>query len=169
MVLDTCLQTVLCKGVFLDLQVTKRPKTAGTLFKDSMIALVENLQSKEPFYVRCVKPNERKSPLLFDDERCQHQVEYLGLLENVRVRRAGYAYRMTYERFVHRSVCVCTCVCTCVCVRVCVCVCVRVCSICGDHITHFLFDKYTVTVATTRLSLEHGMDTVCKQIVGSSK
>ena len=84
------------------IQVTKRPKSAGTLFKESMIALVENLQSKEPFYVRCVKPNEKKSPLLFDDQRCQHQVEYLGLLENVRVRRAGYAYRMTYERFVHR-------------------------------------------------------------------
>ena len=87
-------------------QVTKRPKSAGTLFKESMIALVENLQSKEPFYVRCIKPNEKKSPLLFDDKRCQHQVEYLGLLENVRVRRAGYAYRMTYERFVHRYVCV---------------------------------------------------------------
>lgn len=84
------------------LQVTKRPKTAGTLFKDSMIALVENLQSKEPFYVRCIKPNEKKSPSIFNDERCQHQVEYLGLLENVRVRRAGYAYRMTYERFVQR-------------------------------------------------------------------
>ncbi|XP_065896691.1 unconventional myosin-Id-like [Dysidea avara] len=83
-------------------QVTKRPKTAGTLFKDSMIALVENLQSKEPFYVRCIKPNEKKSPSIFNDERCQHQVEYLGLLENVRVRRAGYAYRMTYERFVQR-------------------------------------------------------------------
>ena len=74
-----------------------------------MIALVENLQSKEPFYVRCVKPNEKKSPMLFDDKRCQHQVEYLGLLENVRVRRAGYAYRMTYERFVQRCVYFCVC------------------------------------------------------------
>uniref|UniRef100_A0A183HIR2 Myosin motor domain-containing protein n=1 Tax=Onchocerca flexuosa TaxID=387005 RepID=A0A183HIR2_9BILA len=32
----------------------------------------------------------------------QFQVRYLGLLENVRVRRAGFAYRITYERFLQR-------------------------------------------------------------------
>ncbi|NXJ72343.1 MYO1D protein, partial [Rostratula benghalensis] len=56
----------------------------------------------EPYYVRCIKPNDKKSPQLFDEERCRHQVEYLGLLENVRVRRAGFAYRQTYEKFLHR-------------------------------------------------------------------
>uniref|UniRef100_A0A8C9T8N8 Myosin ID n=1 Tax=Scleropages formosus TaxID=113540 RepID=A0A8C9T8N8_SCLFO len=83
-------------------EVTKRPLTAGTLFKTSMISLVENLASKEPYYVRCIKPNDVKSPLLFEQERCRHQVEYLGLLENVRVRRAGFAYRQTYPRFLQR-------------------------------------------------------------------
>uniref|UniRef100_A0A8D2LG55 Myosin ID n=1 Tax=Varanus komodoensis TaxID=61221 RepID=A0A8D2LG55_VARKO len=83
-------------------EVTKRPLTAATLFKNSMIALVDNLASKEPYYVRCIKPNDKKSPQLFDEERCRHQVEYLGLLENVRVRRAGFAYRQTYEKFLHR-------------------------------------------------------------------
>uniref|UniRef100_A0A8C4XAG1 Unconventional myosin-Id n=1 Tax=Erpetoichthys calabaricus TaxID=27687 RepID=A0A8C4XAG1_ERPCA len=83
-------------------EVTKRPLTAATLFKNSMIALVENLACKEPYYVRCIKPNDLKSPLLFEEERCRHQVEYLGLLENVRVRRAGFAYRQTYQRFLQR-------------------------------------------------------------------
>ncbi|XP_029428879.1 unconventional myosin-Id isoform X1 [Rhinatrema bivittatum] len=83
-------------------EVTKRPLTAATLFKNSMVALVDNLASKEPYYVRCIKPNEKKSPQLFDEERCRHQVEYLGLLENVRVRRAGFAYRQAYEKFLHR-------------------------------------------------------------------
>jgi myosin-1 len=32
----------------------------------------------------------------------RHQVKYLGLLENVRVRRAGFAYRQEYERFFRR-------------------------------------------------------------------
>ncbi|XP_057213725.1 unconventional myosin-Id [Triplophysa rosa] len=83
-------------------EVTKRPLTAATLFKNSMISLVEKLASKEPYYVRCIKPNEVKSPLLFEPERCKHQVEYLGLLENVRVRRAGFANRQTYPRFLQR-------------------------------------------------------------------
>ena len=55
-------------------QTTKRPLTAGTLFKNSMIALINNLGSKQPHYVRCIKPNEEKSPVLFDKERVRHQV-----------------------------------------------------------------------------------------------
>ncbi|CAK8683010.1 unnamed protein product [Clavelina lepadiformis] len=83
-------------------EVTKRPLTAGTLFKNSMIQLVEKLASKAPYYVRCIKPNEIKSPIQFDDKRCLHQVEYLGLMENVRVRRAGFANRQPYQRFLQR-------------------------------------------------------------------
>ncbi|XP_025971791.1 unconventional myosin-Ig [Dromaius novaehollandiae] len=83
-------------------EVTKRPLTAATLFKNSIVALVDNLASKEPYYVRCIKPNDAKSPELFDEERCRHQVAYLGLLENVRVRRAGFAYRQPYDRFLLR-------------------------------------------------------------------
>ncbi|XP_021066845.1 unconventional myosin-Ig [Mus pahari] len=83
-------------------EVTKRPLTAGTLFKNSMVALVENLASKEPFYVRCIKPNEDKVAGRLDEAHCRHQVEYLGLLENVRVRRAGFASRQPYPRFLLR-------------------------------------------------------------------
>ena len=41
----------------------------------------------------------------YDDETSDHyqQVAYLGLLENVRVRRAGFAYRQEYSRFLRRS------------------------------------------------------------------
>ncbi|XP_037549432.1 unconventional myosin-Ig [Nematolebias whitei] len=83
-------------------EVTKRPQTAASLFKTSMVALVDRLACKEPYYVRCIKPNEVKSSVLFDDARCQHQVAYLGLLENVMVRRAGFAYRQPYARFLQR-------------------------------------------------------------------
>ncbi|KMQ97753.1 myosin-ia-like isoform x1 protein [Lasius niger] len=84
------------------LKTTKRPLTAGTMFRNSMIALVKNLTSKEPFYVRCIKPNEVKSPVVFDDERVNHQVRYLGLVENILVRRAGFVYRQRYDRFLKR-------------------------------------------------------------------
>ena len=52
---------------------------------------------QEPFYVRCIKPNELKSPNQFNEKRVEHQVAYLGLLENVRVRRAGFAFRQEYK------------------------------------------------------------------------
>ncbi|XP_068592819.1 unconventional myosin-Id [Cebidichthys violaceus] len=99
---NTVLKGMWPEGKLSITEVTKRPLTAATLFKNSMISLVENLTCKEPYYVRCIKPNDVKSPLLFEQERCRHQVEYLGLLENVRVRRAGFAYRQTYPRFLQR-------------------------------------------------------------------
>uniref|UniRef100_A0A665W2C7 Myosin ID n=1 Tax=Echeneis naucrates TaxID=173247 RepID=A0A665W2C7_ECHNA len=99
---NTVLKAMWPEGKLSITEVTKRPLTAATLFKNSMISLVENLACKEPYYVRCIKPNDVKSPLLFEIERCRHQVEYLGLLENVRVRRAGFAYRQTYPRFLQR-------------------------------------------------------------------
>ena len=36
-------------------KTTKRPLTAGTIFKNSMGALMKILAVKEPFYVRCIK------------------------------------------------------------------------------------------------------------------
>lgn len=87
-------------------EITKRPITAATRFKNSIIGLVQNLSTKDPFYVRCIKPNELKTPQNFDFEKVKAQVFYLGLIENVRVRRAGFAYRLTYEKFLQRYKCI---------------------------------------------------------------
>uniref|UniRef100_A0A8C2ZXN9 Myosin Ic, paralog b n=1 Tax=Cyclopterus lumpus TaxID=8103 RepID=A0A8C2ZXN9_CYCLU len=38
----------------------------------------------------------------FDEVLIRHQVKYLGLMENLRVRRAGFAYRRRYEVFLQR-------------------------------------------------------------------
>jgi len=43
----------------------------------------------------------------FVDEVVHHQVTYLGLMENLRVRRAGFAYRRKYELFLNRLPRVC--------------------------------------------------------------
>ncbi|XP_046846889.1 unconventional myosin-Ia-like [Xenia sp. Carnegie-2017] len=40
--------------------------------------------------------NESKTAKVFDFDAVRHQVRYLGLLENVRVRRAGYCFRQEY-------------------------------------------------------------------------
>lgn len=83
-------------------KTTKWPLTAGTLFHKSMVDLVATLLKKEPFYVRCIKPNDAKSSNIFDDVRIEHQIRYLGLLENVRVRRAGFVHRQRYDKFLLR-------------------------------------------------------------------
>ncbi|XP_074709686.1 unconventional myosin-Ia isoform X2 [Strix uralensis] len=57
---------------------------------------------KNPNYIRCIKPNETKAAMLFTPELVLAQVRYLGLMENVRVRRAGYAFRQLYGPFLER-------------------------------------------------------------------
>ncbi|XP_003741654.1 unconventional myosin IC [Galendromus occidentalis] len=85
----------------------KRPPTALTQFKVSLQELMVALSSKEPWYVRCIKPNETKSPAKFEEKIVFHQIKYLGLMENLRVRRAGFAYRRPYEQFLQRYKCLC--------------------------------------------------------------
>ncbi|XP_069081974.1 unconventional myosin-Ib isoform X1 [Pleurodeles waltl] len=80
----------------------KRPPTAGSQFKASVAILMKNLQTKNPNYIRCIKPNDKKAAHIFTDALVRHQVRYLGLLENVRVRRAGYAFRQPYEPCLER-------------------------------------------------------------------
>ena len=80
----------------------KRPMTLGTQFKVNIALLMKNLASKNPHYIRCIKPNEKKAKQKFDHDMGQHQVRYLGLLENIKVRRAGYAFRLEYEKFLER-------------------------------------------------------------------
>uniref|UniRef100_A0A803TCR7 Unconventional myosin-Ia n=1 Tax=Anolis carolinensis TaxID=28377 RepID=A0A803TCR7_ANOCA len=80
----------------------KRPPTAGSQFKASVMTLMKNLYSKNPNYIRCIRPNDIQKPAIFTDSLVRAQVRYLGLLENVRVRRAGYAYRQAYEPCLER-------------------------------------------------------------------
>ncbi|KAG7099668.1 class II myosin [Marasmius oreades] len=80
----------------------KRPPTAGDRIKVSAGALVENLMKAQPSYIRTIKPNQNRSASEYDEKAILHQIKYLGLQENIRVRRAGFAYRNTFEKMVER-------------------------------------------------------------------
>ncbi|KAL0951617.1 hypothetical protein HGRIS_008298 [Hohenbuehelia grisea] len=80
----------------------KRPPTAGDRIKQSAGALVDNLMKAQPSYIRTIKPNQNRSGSEYDTKAILHQIKYLGLQENIRVRRAGFAYRNTFEKMVER-------------------------------------------------------------------
>lgn len=80
----------------------KRPETASDKIKKSANILVDTLSQCTPSYIRTIKPNQTKKPRDYDNQQVLHQIKYLGLKENVRIRRAGFAYRSTFERFVQR-------------------------------------------------------------------
>ena len=80
----------------------RRPPTASDKIKASANDLVQTLMKAQPSYIRTIKPNENKSPTEYNQGAVLHQIKYLGLQENVRIRRAGFAYRQTFEKFVER-------------------------------------------------------------------
>lgn len=86
----------------LEAEKRGRPTTAGSKIKKQANNLVQTLMKCTPHYIRCIKPNETKKPRDWEESRVRHQVEYLGLRENIRVRRAGYAFRRVFKKFLQR-------------------------------------------------------------------
>ncbi|KAJ3085276.1 hypothetical protein HK102_000156, partial [Quaeritorhiza haematococci] len=78
----------------------KKPVTSATQFKDSVDKLMTALRNSKQHYIRTIKPNEKKQPGVLDTKMVGNQIKYLGLLENLKVRRAGYSFRMKFESFV---------------------------------------------------------------------
>uniref|UniRef100_A0A674KBR8 Myosin IF n=1 Tax=Terrapene triunguis TaxID=2587831 RepID=A0A674KBR8_9SAUR len=69
----------------LDADKKGRPTTASSKIKKQANDLVNTLMKCTPHYIRCIKPNETKRPKDWEESRVKHQVEYLGLKENIRV------------------------------------------------------------------------------------
>ncbi|XP_041086122.1 unconventional myosin-If-like isoform X2 [Polyodon spathula] len=93
------------RGLFpesLNTDKKSRPTTASMKIKKQANDLVNTLMKCTPHYIRCIKPNETKRSKDWEESRVMHQVEYLGLRENIRVRRAGFAYRRVFNKFMQR-------------------------------------------------------------------
>ena len=79
-----------------------RQKTVGQQFKEQLSSLIESVQKTDPHYIRCIKPNDAAKPLLMVRKRTTEQLRYGGVLEAVRVARAGYPVRMFHQLFYQR-------------------------------------------------------------------
>ncbi|XP_072118705.1 myosin VIIAa isoform X1 [Mobula birostris] len=88
--------------VAMGAETRKRSPTLSSQFKRSLELLMRTLSVCQPFFVRCIKPNEYKKSMLFDRELCVRQLRYSGMMETIRIRRAGYPIRYTFVEFVDR-------------------------------------------------------------------
>ncbi|KAK2355177.1 P-loop containing nucleoside triphosphate hydrolase superfamily protein [Trifolium repens] len=74
----------------------------GTNFKDQLFKLMHQLESTTPHFIRCIKPNTKKLPGIYDNELVLQQLRCCGVLEAVRISRAGYPTRMNHQEFSRR-------------------------------------------------------------------
>lgn len=81
--------------------IAKKP-TLGSIFKLSLISLMDTLSVTNVHYIRCIKPNELKRAWEFQPQQVLGQLRACGVLETIRISCAGYPSRWTYEEFAER-------------------------------------------------------------------
>ncbi|KAF9918847.1 Myosin type-2 heavy chain 1 [Lobosporangium transversale] len=82
--------------------VINRKPTLGSIFKGSLIQLMDTINSTNVHYIRCLKPNEAKQPWAFDAPMVLGQLRACGVLETIRISCAGYPSRWSFPEFVER-------------------------------------------------------------------
>ncbi|CDO95324.1 unnamed protein product [Kluyveromyces dobzhanskii CBS 2104] len=82
-------------------KIVRKP-TLGSMFKQSLIDLMETINSTNVHYIRCIKPNEDKEAWKFDNLMVLSQLRACGVLETIRISCAGFPSRWTYAEFALR-------------------------------------------------------------------
>ncbi|KAL6506964.1 hypothetical protein OROHE_022401 [Orobanche hederae] len=77
-------------------------QSVSTKFKGQLFKLIQQLESTTPHFIRCIKPNSKKTPSAFDEDLVLEQLRCCGVLEVVRISRSGYPTRMTHQEFTKR-------------------------------------------------------------------
>ncbi|KAL6464604.1 hypothetical protein MHYP_G00269210 [Metynnis hypsauchen] len=77
-------------------------QTVSQLHKENLNKLMTNLRSTQPHFVRCIIPNETKTPGIMDAFLVLHQLRCNGVLEGIRICRKGFPNRMLYADFKQR-------------------------------------------------------------------
>ena len=90
-------------GKVLDNKVsTIRSETTSSHFIKQMKDLLKNIKETRPYYIRCIKPNDKNIQNNFVKIRVSEQLKYGGVLEAIRVSRAGYPIRFLHKNFYER-------------------------------------------------------------------
>ncbi|XP_072252998.1 unconventional myosin-XVI isoform X1 [Leuresthes tenuis] len=78
------------------------PITVGVQLRNSLSELMSKLQTCTPHFVECVCPNSSGQPDSFDSFHVSARLQYIGVLEMVRVIRYGYPVRLSFPGFLSR-------------------------------------------------------------------
>uniref|UniRef100_A0A8C6TMZ3 Myosin XVI n=1 Tax=Neogobius melanostomus TaxID=47308 RepID=A0A8C6TMZ3_9GOBI len=78
------------------------PVTVAVQLRNSLSELISKLQSCSPHFVECVRPNASGQPDTFDSAHVSSQLQYIGVLEMVRMIRYGYPVRMSFLGFLSK-------------------------------------------------------------------
>jgi myosin-5 len=81
---------------------TVATKSVSSQFSSQLRVLRSRIDETVPHYIRCLKPNDDLAPDYFEPKNVVEQLRCGGVLEAVRVSRAGYPTRYPHEAFLAR-------------------------------------------------------------------
>ncbi|QSS58435.1 myosin [Histoplasma capsulatum] len=77
-------------------------RTVAQRHKEQLSSLMAQLHSTHPHFVRCILPNHKKRPKLFDGPLVLDQLRCNGVLEGIRIARTGFPNRLSFTEFRQR-------------------------------------------------------------------
>merc|ERR1712168_1663213 len=77
-------------------------KTVSSGYRDQLNNLLTTLNATDPHFIRCIVPNETKSPGVVYAALIMHQLTCNGVLEGIRICQLGLPNRMLYADFKQR-------------------------------------------------------------------
>ncbi|KAF6724818.1 Unconventional myosin-XVI [Oryzias melastigma] len=78
------------------------PITTAVQLRNSLSEVMSKLQSCTPHFVECVRPNSSGQSDNFDSFHVSTQLQYIGVLDMVRMIRYGYPVRLSFPAFLSR-------------------------------------------------------------------
>ncbi|XP_041586822.1 unconventional myosin-XVI [Vulpes lagopus] len=92
------------KGTSTFLQRLERggPVTIASQLRKSLTDIIGKLQKRTPHFVHCIKPNNSRLPDTFDNFYVSAQLQYIGVLDMVKIIRYGYPVRLSFSDFLLR-------------------------------------------------------------------
>tara|TARA_Y100000590_G_scaffold375398_1_gene440303 strand:- start:357 stop:2915 length:2559 start_codon:yes stop_codon:yes gene_type:complete len=99
---NTSIHIILNRGILRKPPAKKQSflsKSVSYSFKNQVQSLISMLQTTNTHYIRCIKPNNQQTAFTYDEQKVVEQLRFSGVLEVIKISKAGYPIRIEYEEF----------------------------------------------------------------------
>ena len=92
----------LCNSVRIAGRAKIKQLTVAGKFQKDLHNLLVQLNASEPHFIRCIKPNEEKEPMIFNHALVHRQLKQSGAFDALSIRKRGFQFQYPHAIFIQR-------------------------------------------------------------------